>query len=847
MKRRNLFRAATLAAGAALLPAARAEEAAAAAPAKVGPKMVKGGTELSAPLSPAPNLAMTHTFEPGGSVLTDGVVMNACHWGFGPVHVKGGRIERFEAFNKDQASSLLMQSAAQQPYNRARIRYPMVRKSFLEKGYKAGGQGRGAEPFVRVTWEKAAELIAGELKRVKETYGSESIYAASPAWMSPGSVNNARNVMQRVLNLNGGFTGGTGDYSTGCSQTILPYVIGSNGVYEQMTSWELIHDKTELILMWGCDPTVTNELDWATTMHEAADDWRKLKTNDKVSIVAINPIRPDTAEFFGDKCRWIAPRPSTDVAMMLGIAYELEATKKVDTEFLRKYTVGYDKFRAYLLGETDGVRKTPEWAAEISGVAPDVIRALTKEMAEKRTLIMSGWGIQRAEHGEQVHWMIVTLSAMLGQIGLPGGGFGFSFHYCNAGAPTSEAPILAGISSFPKGVSAPAHPTVIPVARITEAILNPGKEIDHNGGKIKYPNLRMAVWSGGNPFGHQEDVNAFKKAWRKLETTVVCDLVWTATARHADIVLPAATTFEHNDITSIGSYANAGFVAMRQAILPQYESRSDFEAWREVARAMGKEAEYTEGLDEMGWVKRFYNAARMESLQNGMWLPAFDEFWNAGVVTFPVLEDSQRYNYFGEFRKNPIVNPLGTASGKIEIFSEKVASYGYDDCAGHPKWFAPTEWLGSEEAKRRPFALLTPASRYRLHTQLDSTESRNFNKVEDREPCWLHPDAAAKLGVKSGDVVKLSNGRGETLAGVIVTDRIRPDVVAIHHGSWHDPIDRASEKSLDVNGCDNVLTIDTPSSKLSNGNVANTALVKIEKWTKALPRVTVYEQPEIAL
>lgn len=251
MKRRNLFRAATLAAGAALLPAARAEEAAAAAPAKVGPKMMKGGTELSAPLSPAPNLAMTHTFEPGGSVLTDGVVMNACHWGFGPVHVKGGRIERFEAFNKDQASSLLMQSAAQQPYNRARIRYPMVRKSFLEKGYKAGGQGRGAEPFVRVSWEKAAELIAGELKRVKETYGVESIYAASPAWMSPGSVNNARNVMQRVLNLNGGFTGGTGDYSTGCSQTIPPYVIGSNGVYEQMTSWELIHDKTELILMWG--------------------------------------------------------------------------------------------------------------------------------------------------------------------------------------------------------------------------------------------------------------------------------------------------------------------------------------------------------------------------------------------------------------------------------------------------------------------------------------------------------------------------------------------------------------------------------------------------------------------
>lgn len=849
MQRRNLFRAAGLAAGAAFVPAVRAEAPKAAAKAaekaaENAPKQLKGGTVVSAKLPAAPDLTQTHTFTPGGSTLSEGSVMTATHWGIGTVHVKGGRIERIDPYVGDKAPSLMQQSAAQQPYNRTRIRYPMVRKSYLKKGWKADGDDRGAEPFVRVTWEKAAELIARELERVKEKYGPEAIYAASPAWMSPGSVGNARNVMQRVLNLNGGFTGGTGDYSTGCSQTILPYVIGSNGVYEQMTSWQLIHDKTELILLWGCDPNVTNELDWATTMHEAADEWRRLKTDGRIQLIAVNPVKPDTAEYYGEQCRWIAPRPSTDVAMMLGIASTLEEKGLVDKEFLRKYTVGYDKFRAYLLGETDGVKKTAEWAAGISGVSADVIRKLAEEMAGKRTLIMSGWGIQRAEHGEQVHWMIVVLSAMLGQIGLPGGGFGFSFHYCNAGAATAETPILGGISAFPKGVAAPAHPTVIPVARITDAILNPGKEIDHNGGKIKYPDLRMAVWSGGNPFGHQEDLNAFKKAWRKLETTVVCDVVWTATARHADIVLPACTTFERNDITSIGSYANAGFAAIRQAIQPQYESRSDYEAWREVARAMGKEKEYTEGLDELGWVKRFYNAARMEAAQNGMQMPSFKDFWDAGVVTFPVLEDSERYNYFGEFRKNPIVNPLGTASGKIEIFSEKVASYGYDDCGGHPMWFEPTEWLGGKEGDKS-FALITPASRYRLHTQLDSTEGRNFNKIEDREACWLHPNAAEKLGVVSGDVVKLTSRRGETLAGVLVTDRVRPDTIVLHHGSWHDPIEPDEDRSLDVNGCDNVLTIDIPASKLSNGNVANTALVRAEKWTKALPRVTVYEQPAI--
>lgn len=245
MNRRNLFRAAGALAGAGLIPAGEAlaapKKAAKAAPAlEAGVRTLKGGVTVGAPLPGFPELELSGTFEPGKSVLNDGVVMNASHWGIGRVHVKGGRIERIEPFEKDLAPSLQLQAVAQQPYNRARIRYPMVRKSYLEKGYKAGGRGRGSEPFVRVSWETAAKLVADELKRVRDTYGPTAIYGGSYGWMSPGAVGNARNLLQRVLNLNGGFTGGLGDYSTGCAQVILPYVIGSNGVYEQVTSWNQI-------------------------------------------------------------------------------------------------------------------------------------------------------------------------------------------------------------------------------------------------------------------------------------------------------------------------------------------------------------------------------------------------------------------------------------------------------------------------------------------------------------------------------------------------------------------------------------------------------------------------------
>lgn len=850
--RRNFLKLAGLSAG--IIPGIAAAEAdktlPPAAPATAPEPVVDpNAPKLASKLPGAIDPALTKTFNLGKSTYDKGVTMTASHWGVARVHVNGGKIERLEPIEEDLSPSLQLQSFGRQPYNSARIRYPMVRKSFLEKGHKAGGKGRGAEPFVRVSWDKALDLVASELKRVTKAYGPKSIFAGSYGWMSPGAIGNARNLLQRALNVSvGGFTGVLGDYSTGCAQVILPYVIGSNGVYEQVTSWDLIADKCELVVLWGCDPSVTDDIDWCTTVHENEGGFRKVK-NAGIPCVAINPLKPDTAEYLGDKCEWIAPRPGTDVAIMVAMCHELDKAGKSDNNFLKKYTVGVDKFREYLEGKTDGVEKTAEWAEKISGVPASKIRELALAMREKRSMLMGGWGIQRALYGEQPHWAMVTLAAFCGHIGQPGGGFGFTYHYSNGGAATSNAPVLPGIPTMPSSgkSSEPAWVTAalerIPVCCFSDCFLHPGKTIDYNGKKITYPDIKFVFWSGGNPMAQQEDVNQVVKAWQKPEVTVVTDIMWTASARHADIVLPACTALERNDITSIGSYSNLGFVAMQKAIEPQWDSLSDFEIYRRLAAKLGHEKEFTEGRDEMAWVKHFYESAAQESAANGVPMPSFDEFWKSGLLTFPIPEENRLYNYFGDFRKNPITNPLGTPSGKIEIYSKTIASYGYKTCPPHPTWMAPTEWLGAKDTKGYPFALLTAKSRYRLHSQLDSTSSNEYADIQKREPLWIHPDAAKKLGLKDGDIAKVSSRYGAVLTGVYITDRVRPDVVVVHHGAWYCPENPGKPGSLDLHGCDNVLTSGVVSSPLSCGNVANSWMVKVEKYKGKLQNMYIWDQP----
>lgn len=267
-------------------------------------------------------------------------------------------------------------------------------------------------------------------------------------------------------------------------------------------------------------------------------------------------MRSDAAAALG--AEWLPLRPNTDVALMLGLAHTLITENLHDRAFLDTYTVGFDRLRAYIVGESNGTPKDAAWAAAITQIPAETIRALARRMAAVRTMIAVIWSVQRADHGEQPYWMAIALAAMLGQIGLLGGGFGYGTG--SMGSPLARLPLLH--------MSAGANPVkaYIPVARFTDMLLNPGATLDFNGQRLTYPDIRLVYWCGGNPFHKIQDLNRLLRAWQKPETIIVHEPWWTPAARRADIVLPCATTLERNDIGA--SARDRFYFAMQQAIAP---------------------------------------------------------------------------------------------------------------------------------------------------------------------------------------------------------------------------------------------------------------------------------------
>lgn len=439
----------------------------------------------------------------------------------------------------------------------------------------------------------------------------------------------------------------------------------------------------------------------------------------------------------------------------------------------------------------------------------------------------------------------MTLAAMLGQIGTPGGGFGFSYHYSNGGNPTRVGSVLPEMSAAIAGHASEAADdggmTAIPVARIVDALENPGGKYQHNGKEQTYPNIKMIWWAGGGNFTHHQDTNRLIKAWQKPEMIVVSECYWTAAAKHADIVLPITTSFERNDLTMTGDYSNQHIVPMKQAVAPQFEARNDFDVFADLAELLkpgGKEI-YTEGKDEMAWLKFFYDAAQKGARAQRVTMPMFNAFWQQNkLIEMRRSEKNEQYVRYGDFRADPVKNALGTPSGKIEIYSKTLEKFGYKDCPAHPTWLAPDEWKGTADEKQ--LQLLTAHPAHRLHSQLNYAELRKKYAIADREPITIHTEDAARFGIANGDLVRVWNKRGQILTGAVVTDGIKKGVVCVHEGAWPD-----LENGLCKNGSANVLTADIPSSQLANACAGNSALVYIEKYTGNAPKLTAFDQPAV--
>lgn len=760
------------------------------------------------------------------------VVPHASHWGSFNAVVRDGRLIEARAPANDPNPSPMLASIPDMVHGKSRIEQPMIRKGWLEHR----DRNRGGDTFVPVSWDQALDLVAGEMARVRGEFGNASIFAGSYGWSSAGQFHHAKTQLQRFTNLYGGCTWQMHNYSYAAALALLPHILGDASASEgPVTDYESIADHTKLMVCFGGLSMKNSQLDSGGAAVHLTPDWLKKCGDAGTKFVIVSPVRDDVPPFLESVglTEWIPIRPNTDTAMMMALAYCVLDEGKQDEAFLAKYCVGWEQFRPYLTGESDGIAKTPAWAEAITGVPAERIAQLAREICGTRSMLSAAWALQRADFGEQPFWALIALAAMVGQIGLPGGGFGFGYASLGAhGVPRSQVmwPV------FPKAPSPLA--SFIPVARISDLLLKPGEEYDFDGERRVYPDTRLVYWCGGNPFHHHQDLNRLADAFRRPESVIVHEPFWTATARHADIVLPATTTLERNDIGA-GKRDNL-WSAMHQAIPPVHQSWNDHDIFAGLADRLDIGEAFTEGKSEMDWLREMYETAAKGAADRGVELPEFDQFWAEGGVELP--HPKEPHILLGKFRNDPEGAKLRTPSGKIEIFSEEIAGFGYDDCPGHPVWMEPREWLGKiGEAEKHPLHMISNQPRTRLHGQNDPAGLSLASKIKGREPLWLHPDDAAAREVGNGDIVRVFNERGQTLAGVIVTDRVMPGVVQFPTGAWYDPTEPGG---LDKHGNPNVLTRDEGTSKLGQGPSSHSALVQVERYFGNLPPITAFGPPE---
>lgn len=760
------------------------------------------------------------------------------HWGNYQVETCDNVITKVLPSKFDTNPSPIGKSLYNITDSRFRISKPMIREGYLRNDPK-NRNNRGKEPFVPVSWEEALDLTASAIKETKQSFGNAGIYGGSYGWSSAGRFHHAQSQVHRFLNTIGGYTASVNTYSAAAAQVITPHVLGVD-IYtaSELVKYEDIVTNCDFWIAFGGLNEFNNQVVPGGVMNHRDKDLIERLVREKTEVISISPIRSDVPDIV--EAEWITIRPCTDVAIMLGIAHYIEKNSKVDMDFVNRYTVGYKEFKDYLLGKHDGVVKDSVWAESISGIRSTKIKLLAEKLVNSHCpLITVSLSLQRAEHGEQPFWLAIVLAAMLGSIGKSGGGVGLSWGSNGTGF-YRKTPFKWG--SFPQGQN-PISQT-IPVARIADMLLNPGKSYAYNGEQRNYPDIELIYWAGGNPFHHHQDLNKLRRAWQKPKTVIVHDSVWTSTARHADIVLPANTFMERNDIVCSREDA---FITPSKKVLKNYgQSRSDYEIFCELSKKLNIFDAFSEGRNEMDWLKKIYNDSKDNAENVGITLPCFEEFWMEGE---PINLSSQfpkrEKNFMTKFRSNPQLYPLPTPSGKIEIFSNTIASFGYSDCHGHPKWYEKYEWLGAERTKKFPFHMISHQPRNKLHSQLDFGSSSLKDKTNGRETVTLNPLDAQSLGIEEGMLVRIFNDRGACLAGAHLSNEIMEGVISLPTGAWYCPNDTDTSSNLDYHGNPNVLTLDKGTSSLAQGTIAHSCLVGIEPFYDSAPEVQKLLQPKI--
>ncbi|MGF1786875.1 molybdopterin-dependent oxidoreductase [Photobacterium swingsii] len=755
------------------------------------------------------------------------VIPHASHWGPFNAIVKAGVLVGIQPRKEIDAmpTEMLTEGLIGRVYDKTRVKYPMVRASYLAdpKG-NSKPHLRGKEPFVRVSWETALSLVADAIQTTATKHGNEAIFSSSYGGWSHAGLMRPQVLQGRFFNLIGGQSTTTGDYSGGASQVILPHVIGDMEVYSPQTAWPVIEEHTETFVLIGCDPWKNNRIEFRVADHQMYSHWKQF-ADKGIKFISINPQRTRTDDELS--AEWVKIVPNTDTALFLAMAQHVYVSGLHDNAYLERYTVGADKYINHLMGKDDGVVKSPAWAANITGIPAENIQAMAEKFATSKTQFAAGWSLQRANHGEMTHWAIINFAAMLGKIGKPGEGVGFSWHYGNGGMPQSGKALPIGLSQGKNPVSA-----TCPASRISEMLMNPGKTFTRDGIEYTYPDIKMVYNAGNNLLSHQQDTNELIAALNhKVETFVCQDPWWCASSRYADIVLPATSTLERNDLSSGGTYSNDKIYAMRQVIQPYGESLDDFEIFRKLAAIFNVEDKFTDGLSFDDILKRAYKASSAT-------LP-FDDFWQTGVALLPVPQEANQWVRHGDFYHNPDKFPLHTTSGKIELFCQDIANFEVKDCPPMPTFLEPFEYLGN--AKPNQVHVVSPHPYMRVHSQLANSDVRKYENVQGRQYVLINDIDAQRHGIRSGQLVEIFNDRGRVIAGAKVSDQIMTGVISLEEGAWvqFDSQGRCNGGSI------NVLTSSQASSDLSQATSANTCLAYIQRCRDPESSNLAFEPPKV--
>jgi anaerobic dimethyl sulfoxide reductase subunit A len=728
---------------------------------------VRGGSERA--------IYCTHSSHCGGGCLLK-------------VYVKDGVVTRIETDDQDGPQFRACargRAYRQRVYAPDRLLHPMKR---------VGERGEGK--FQRISWDEALETLAKELLRVRDKYGPAAILFK---W-SGGDTSVFHNAMchYRVLNFIGGCSDVWGTFSFDGGLFAEQATFGWNDTGN--TRDDLL--KSRLVIMWGWNPSVT--------IQNTNTAWYLAQAKDAgIRMVAIDPRYSESNATFANE--WIPIVPGTDCAMLIAMAYVIIKENLQDQAFLDKYTVGYEQFKSYVLGLEDGVPKTLAWAEGITGVPAATIERLAREYATtKPAALIAGIAPGRTAYGEQYHRAAITLAAMTGNIGKHGGSSG-GRSWPTAG-PTAFFSLGRGPKSprNPVEVSAPPRKNSLPApgvamrrgqintAKMSDAILR-GKA----GG---YPADYKLLYQVDTDYPNQYlNVNKAVQALKALEFVVVFEQFMTPGAKFADLLMPTSTSLEKNDIALDGATGFYGY--MNKAIEPPSEAKTHFQISIDLAAKLGIPDFNDKTEDE--WLREIVKGSKD--------IASYDTFKKDGIHKLRMAEP------FVAFKANiddPANNPFPTPSGKIEIYSQRLADMNDPLIPPIPKYIEAWESRNDPLARKYPLQLVTTHITRRAHSQYENLPW--LRELQTQAVSMNASDAQAR-GIKDGDQVRVFNDRGEMIIPAHVTERIMPGVVDIPQGAWYAP----DEKGIDRGGCCNVLTRDEHSP--GGAFCSNTTLVQVER------------------